>query len=224
MAVTALACRRLAATRGMQMIVDAAAQAAFVASLAAAVLIGAASIGGFEAASAGPLAVHWAWLAAIWLGIAMLENQSPLFNASQVAMTAAVWFGVGVWLEEQTWFAVSSLPWLDPWTLQAEGVGIVAFCSIWILLRWIARRCIVAPVPTSDGTTAAISLPSRITTLVASNRLAADRADTASCARRVRSLGAVRRMAGRGPGTDAARDERRDRLLAGSARNPPYSA
>ena len=116
-------------------------------SVAALVLIAGGSIGTPYHVSAGPLAIHWIWLAAVWLAVALAESlPSVLFPASQAALAVAVWFCVGIWLEPRPWFVAAEYPWLDPWTLQAEGIALRR-CA-W--LRWMCgdscksigwRRC-----------------------------------------------------------------------------------
>ena len=72
--------------------------------------------GGHAAATALPLAIHWFWLAAIWLALG-----PQMIVGFQLALTLATWFAVGIWLERQAWFNAAPYRWLDPWALQAEG-------------------------------------------------------------------------------------------------------
>ena len=111
-------------------------RAALAASLAMLVCTAAASVGIPHAVSAGPLAIHWLWLAAIWLALALLGAwPKSLFAAFQAALAVATWFGVGVWLETRPWFDGAPRPWLDPWTLQAEGIALALLCLAWMCVR-----------------------------------------------------------------------------------------
>ena len=80
------------------------------------------------------LAPLWLWLAAI-----LLVAEPWLFGCFQLALTLAVWFSVGAWLERQSWF-IAANRWLDPWALQGEDIGLVALSLAWILIRVFAMR------------------------------------------------------------------------------------
>ncbi len=101
--------------------------AATLVSAVALVLIVGGSVGSPHHVPAGLLAIHWLWLAAVWFVLAFAESlPRVLFPAAQAALALAVWFCVGIWLEPRPWFIASRYPWLDPWTLQAEGIALAA--------------------------------------------------------------------------------------------------
>ena len=169
-------CHRWGERLGLQQAAQVFGKWALGASVVMLGLVSAASVGVLEAASAAPLAIHWFWLALIWLGLALTGIWPPLFIAFQLALTMAVWFGVGNWLETRDWFLAAERRWLDPWALQSEGIAIAILSLGWIALRWSMTRGLVTaraanealPIsPASPGTTLA--------TLVSSERLAADR-------------------------------------------------
>jgi hypothetical protein len=88
----------------------------------------------------GHLAADTAWVAAIWLGLALLTESAPLFSAFQAAVSGSVLFGITAWLQTRPW--VHELPGdlLDPRSLQAFGVGLAALGIGWLVVRLIFRK------------------------------------------------------------------------------------
>src|SRR5262249_43589685 len=85
------------------------------------------------------------------------------------------WFGVGIWLETRDWFQSAAYRWLDPWTLQAEGVAISMLSLGWIALRWAsARGAVAAGIATVQPTGRSRWLKTAVA-LVGSERPAVDR-------------------------------------------------
>jgi hypothetical protein len=140
MMAAAAVCRIWSARTDTRRASDGFGQVALDVSIVALALVAAGSAGWPHAVSAGPLAIHWLWLAAVWLGLALLDVfPQSLFAAFQMALAVAAWFGVGVWLERREWFSNAKWRWLDPWTLQAEGVALAVFCLAWSGVRRLLR-------------------------------------------------------------------------------------
>ena len=174
MVVATAVCRQWREQPGWQPLLPVFGWSAFGASAVLLVLVAAGSGGVWEAASAGPLAIHWFWLSAIWLGLALADFWPPLFAAFQLALTAAVWFSVGAWLETRDWFLAAESRRLDPWVLQIEGIAISILSLGWIVVRRALTRGMAAEVAAS-GETAIEPSPGHFAALVSSPRLAADR-------------------------------------------------
>jgi hypothetical protein len=85
-------------------------------------------------------AVHWTWLSLVWLTVAWATGWLPVWTLFQAALTVAVVFGIASRLEDYAWFADSRWPWLDPWTWQAVGGGLVALNLGWVAARAVQRR------------------------------------------------------------------------------------
>jgi hypothetical protein len=78
------------------------------------------------------------WLAALWLGIALVRRWPVLFTAFQAVLSLAVMFATAAWLEQQDWFL--DLPgWIDRWgdprSLQAFGLGLGGLSLLWVGTR-----------------------------------------------------------------------------------------
>jgi hypothetical protein len=73
-----------------------------------------------------------------------------MFAAFQAALTLAAMFAVAANLAEHSWYRQSARPWLDPWTLQTQGIALGILSLIWIGLRIAMWR--LAPPPLSDDT------------------------------------------------------------------------
>ncbi len=96
-------------------------QAAIVMSAISFARLAAASVAFPTSIASDILTVHWLALAAIWLGLALVFVEPLLFAAFQIALTAATWFGVGIWLARQEWFREARWGWLDPWGASGRG-------------------------------------------------------------------------------------------------------
>ncbi len=96
-------------------------------------------------ATAGVQAIHWSWLAAVWLASAIVVGWLPLWTLFQLALVAATVFGVVAGLSSQPWFAAARWPWLEPWTLQAIGLALVALSVAWTAVRLACRRAWSSP-------------------------------------------------------------------------------
>ncbi len=88
----------------------------------------------------GHLAGFAAWIAALWLVIAVLTESKFLFAAFQAMVSCSVLFGVTSWLQARPW--VQQLPddLLDPRSLQAYGVGLAALGLAWLSGRFLCRK------------------------------------------------------------------------------------
>lgn len=89
-------------------------------------------VGGFEA-------IHWAWLALVWLAVAAGTSWLPVWTMFQAALVLATVFGVAARLEQLAWFAESPWPWLDPWTISAVAVALVGLNLCWATARIVVR-------------------------------------------------------------------------------------
>jgi len=86
------------------------------------------------------LTVYWAWLSAIWFGIALTNRRPGSFALFQGVLTLTVIFGVTAWLELQPWLAGRQLAqYLDPRSLQAYGIGLAGLSLLWIVIRLALR-------------------------------------------------------------------------------------
>lgn len=109
---------------------------ALVTSAAAAIWILAAS----WFTSAGALALYLAWLAGVWLLIAVLTKFAAIFTAAQAAAVFAILCGVTAAVEARAWYVESPRPWLHPWFLEAQGIALAAYCFVLSCLRWAFGR------------------------------------------------------------------------------------
>jgi len=105
---------------------------ALVTSLAAALWI----IATCHATSATTLSIELAWLAGVWLILAALAESPALFTASQVGIVLAILCGVTAAVETRPWYASARRPWLDPWFLEAQGIGLAIYCLVLNAVRW----------------------------------------------------------------------------------------
>ena len=110
-------------------------RSALMASLAAAVGL----IFSIPIAPAASLAGHGVWLALIWVFLAIRWNSPAWFAAAQGAITWGLVFGVAAIVRSLAWFTPPTLGWLDPRTIQAEGVGLGLLCLGTIGLRLSVR-------------------------------------------------------------------------------------
>ena len=91
------------------------------------------------------LAIHLAWIAAVWVLLAVLHVSPVVFTASQFAAVLAIVFGVVAAVESHAWYAESRQPWLDPWFLELVGIALAAYCCLLALRRWFVcaePRCV----------------------------------------------------------------------------------
>ncbi len=90
--------------------------------------------------SLGFIAGHALWLAGCWLVLALLAGSAALFTAFQIALTASVLFGVVAVVRHQKWAGDLRLAWLDPWSLQAQGIALALLSLAWMILRIVVGR------------------------------------------------------------------------------------
>ena len=114
----------------------------------AATIAGALSL--FIAVPIGPasiLALDGLWLAGLWMIRAGRSGSAPWFGATQAAVTWAAVFLVAAVLGRRDWYPRSSLPWLDPRMIQAQGLALGLLSLGWIGVRLaIRRRAKTSPV------------------------------------------------------------------------------
>jgi hypothetical protein len=100
-------------------------------------------------------AAHLFWLAAVWFALACFWADAFVFAAFQAALTLGTLFAVAANLAGYDWYRQSAYPWIDPWTLQSQGIALGILSLTWIGLRILARR--FAATPTHDA-----SLPTNV--------------------------------------------------------------
>lgn len=110
--------------------------AAALASIAAAGLL----VVSMLHASTAALAIYVAWLAAVWLGLALLTGWAWIFSLSQLATVAAIFIGVTAAVEGREWYAAARFAWLDPWFVVAQGSALAVFTAVVGGIRWYFRR------------------------------------------------------------------------------------
>jgi hypothetical protein len=87
--------------------------------------------------AAATLAQYTAWLAGLWLVLALLTGWAVVFTGAQVAAVLAVFAGVLAGVGARDWYVAARHPWLDPWFLQAQGLALAGFC----LVLGVVRSC-----------------------------------------------------------------------------------
>lgn len=154
-------------------------------SLAAAVML----VANATLASADVVALRLAWLAALWLTLAVAEGSAVWFLTAQTALTFAVAFAVVGRLATREWFAQSPHPLLDPWALQAIGVAVALLTIVWSAIRWAALSLTPPTTPGAERSDAAdpanvnLSSPPRVDDGVAAQPLARWRRSALALAR-----------------------------------------
>lgn len=86
-------------------------------------------------ASSSGLATRSIWLALVWLVLADRFASPALFAAFQAILSGSVVFAVATLLERRDWYSGAAVPWLDPWTLQAQALAQGVLCLGWIGIR-----------------------------------------------------------------------------------------
>ncbi|HEX2519003.1 MAG TPA: hypothetical protein VHK04_05635, partial [Castellaniella sp.] len=94
----------------------------------------------FDWGNAVSMAVPLFALAGVWLAVSGLMQWPKLFAAFQALLSLAVVMAVTSQLETQAWFQSAPLPWLDPWTLQAQAVALGLLGLIWVGVRIGTQR------------------------------------------------------------------------------------
>lgn len=79
-------------------------------------------------------------LCGIWLVLACLEGHRFLFTFFQAALALVAIFGAVATVETRDWFVASAEPWLDPWTIQCQGIALAGVSLAWSAVRLVARR------------------------------------------------------------------------------------
>jgi hypothetical protein len=79
-------------------------------------------------------------LCALWFVLGVLENTRGVVAIGQAALVSAMVFSVYTWLETYEWFEAVDYPWLDPRTLQFQGVALSLLAAVWLALRMLIPR------------------------------------------------------------------------------------
>jgi hypothetical protein len=82
------------------------------------------------------------WLSAVWLAFVLLWRERGAFSAFQGAITLAALLAGFAWIEQQPWWAFSSLRLEDPRALHAFGFALAALGIV-----WIGSRRMLQPLP-----------------------------------------------------------------------------
>lgn len=91
-------------------------------------------------------ATYFAWLAVVWLALAVIVREPVLFTAFHAALAFSLVCFVTTFLTDRVWYLVADFPWLDPWFLQTQGIALAGYCLVWIALRLSLKRSqLVAP-------------------------------------------------------------------------------
>lgn len=82
-----------------------------------------------------PTAADAAWLAGLWLAVAVLRRWRPLFTAFQAVLALAVVLVACAWMERQTWFVAFLDALFDPRGILAVLNGLAGLGLAWALVR-----------------------------------------------------------------------------------------
>ncbi len=85
-------------------------------------------------------AIYWAWLALVWLGLAIVSGWASAFAASQLATALAIFLGVTAAAETRAWYTAAAHPWLDPWFVEAHGIAFSLYTLVLGSVRWLCGR------------------------------------------------------------------------------------
>jgi hypothetical protein len=86
------------------------------------------------------LALEAAWLAGLWLTMALSERRPALYAAFQAALSFSVVYTINVWLREQEWVLEGHGEGVtDPRNLQAYWIGLAVLSLIWTAVRLLFR-------------------------------------------------------------------------------------
>jgi hypothetical protein len=99
-------------------------------------------------------ALHWAWLAGVWLAVALATSWLPVWTMFQTALVLATVFATSAQLHETQWFADSPRPWLDPWTISAVAVALVGLNLCWAAARIACQTLAAHAAPESRSVAA----------------------------------------------------------------------
>ena len=86
-------------------------------------------------ASSGAIWPRVAWVAGLWIVMALTEGSAGLFALGQVGFAVATAIGIVSQLAGHAWFHQSPVAMLEPWTLQSIGVAVAVLCLGWSALR-----------------------------------------------------------------------------------------
>jgi hypothetical protein len=87
-------------------------------------------------ATTSTLALYLAWLAVIWLAVAIFRSWAVVFSVSQIATVLAIFVGVVAAVETREWYAAAAEPWLDPWFLAGQGIALGLYVLAFGVVRW----------------------------------------------------------------------------------------
>jgi hypothetical protein len=79
----------------------------------------------------GLLAEFTAWMALLWLVIAVMTERATLFWAFQASSSAAVLFATTAWLRIQPWVQFLPIDLLNPRSLQVYGIALGSLGLVW---------------------------------------------------------------------------------------------
>jgi len=145
-ALTAVIVRRRDAAASAAVLLPARRTAALAIAIALILLLA-----GLSFAAMAPVAARLLWIAGLCFAMSVVQSSEPLFVAGQIVLAVAASLAVLSRLCLRPWFAESTDPLLDPWTLQAVGVALAAVTltfsfarltvpSAWAVSRWLGRK------------------------------------------------------------------------------------
>ncbi len=87
-----------------------------------------------------PLTIYLAWLAAIWLVLAVLDESYDLFRAFQLTLALALLAGVDWLFQTQSFYQAVRFGWLHPIVLQCQGIALSMLSLSWLGIRTVLRQ------------------------------------------------------------------------------------
>jgi hypothetical protein len=96
------------------------------------------------------VAGHALWLSVTWCALAWMFGSAALFSAFQAALAFTVAFAVVSGIERTAWSESLTYLWIDPWTLQLQGIALSLIGILWTIVRlFLRQRNVGSFAPTS---------------------------------------------------------------------------
>lgn len=89
-------------------------------------------------------------LAAVLLGLLILDRSAIVFNSFQIGLTLSAILATKSFLQRYDWYEYKPAAWLHPWGLQLQGIVLGLICSIWLAIRMLMRRRTSSAVDDSE--------------------------------------------------------------------------
>ncbi|HEY0348183.1 MAG TPA: hypothetical protein VGC60_08505, partial [Pyrinomonadaceae bacterium] len=85
-------------------------------------------------------AAHAFILAAVLLGLLILDRSAIVFNSFQIGLALGAMLATKSYLQRFDWYGYKPAAWLHPWALQIQGIVLGLICLIWLAIRMLARK------------------------------------------------------------------------------------